>query len=634
MIINLIELLEKDVFFENWLDLGKVSEDTLDALSIFEINIVNAGKLITEFYLSSLLNGEYALISIDKLKEDKAELEQYLLGITEQFERIGSLTTETKFGDSPSEYLYLFQQTYAENLIDALDKFIYSNYFNLIIDLDNQFKFQNKYKLAQKNNIQFSEIEDQSYRSYLKAFVLGVKICQLEHFEYKFSKETVQNVYHLWFEMREICNFNESQILYGLLIKIDFIYKKFIYRNRLEKREKRNFRFFAELQSEQEISIEHFNKEENFQAWEERLLIHYELNESWDECLNVEESEIFNSQRERLTLFDYHVLTKSYKDVSKNSDRLMKLYENFKEDFKNLPRTNFDKYALKVSDGYIFNNYLSGKLSSNEYSIDLVKSFKKSLSEKQNSSGIQNYFPWQLLCLEIIKRLEVLSVELFNSEKYFEFKETVDLLNDTISSLDSSFDWSSEKSFMPFQFIHEYCYSDYQLVNKFTEDKQYLFFFTSYFLPSTYSYFEIVKNEIKSKKIKFEALGEFYNSIKSIVTEVKTNSEKVNSSERRSIEVLGIFSAVALFTIGSIQIFSFKTVALDPMIYYNFILSFGYSLAIFVLLIWIITRQNYSKVSIYHFLVLLTLIVSSIFVVNYFVDNVRGLENKQDIQLE
>lgn len=634
MIIKLIERLKRDIFFENWLDLEKVRVDPLDALSIFEISIVNAGKLITEYYLYTLLNGEYALISIEKLKENKTELEGFLLEINEQIDNIGTLTEETEYGASPSEYLALFQQTFTENLIEALDKFIYSNYLNLIIDLDNQFKFQNKYKLAQKNDIQFSKIEDPSYRNCLRAFVFGVNICQLEHFEYKFSKETVQKVYHLWYEMREICKYNDSSILSSLFIKIDFIYKKFIYRNRLEQRKKRNIRFFAELESEQEISIDHFDQEKNFQVWEKRLLIHYELNESWEESLREEENSIFNSEQERFTLFDYHVLTKSYKDISKNSDRLMKLYENFKKDFKNLPRTHFDKFALNVSDGYIFNNYLSSKLSSSNYSIDLVMDFKKSLTEKQNSTGIKNYFPWQLLCLEIIKRLEELSIELFNSEKYLEFKETVDLLNDTIASLDSSFDWSSEKSFIPFQFIHELCYSDYGLDNKFSDEEKNLFFFTTYFLPSTYSYFEIVKNEIKNKKIKFEALGEFYNSIKSIVTEVKTNSEKVNSSERRSIEVLGIFSAVALFTIGSIQIFSFKSVALDPMIYYNFILSFGYSLSIFVLLIWIITRQTYSKVSLYHFLVLLILLLSSIFVVDHFVDTVRLVENIKEIDLK
>lgn len=595
MVKKLIDFLKKEYFPNGWFNQTLFKENPYDFLSIFELKIVNSGKEISEFYTNILLSGDYINLTLEDLKKSKKELEDFFLKVSSEIEIINTIEGSDEYDIEFTEYTGIFQSAYSEKLIEIIDLIIYQNIVNLVIDLNLQFKLDNKYKLVSKNNIEIPNIEDQSYRNHLRAYIIALKICRLEHFEYKYTKETVQVINSFWHEVNEITKINNNDIFKVLFIKIDFLFKKFLYRNKLEKKEKRNVQFFVDLDSSDEISLEKFNEGGNFQNWENRLQIHYEINDSWEQRIRSLENELFRLSPSNHTQQDFHLLTKSYKDIHKNSDRLKRLYSEFIDKFRNNLSKDFEIYSFNVSAGYIFNNYLSCKLFSNEYSIELVKSFKSELIDNQNSTGILNFFPWKVLGQKIISRLEVLSKELFIDKNYIEFEENISLLNDVIFRLEESFEWSLGKNYLPFQYSHKFCLSDFQFLNKIKEEQQNLFLFTSYFLPSNYSYFEIVKNEIKNKKLKLEALGEFYHSIQSIVVEVKTNSDKVNNTERRSIETLAIFSAVALFSIGSIQIFSFKSVALDPFLFYNFILSFGYSLAIFVLLIWIITSKHSLK---------------------------------------
>lgn len=634
MTSNLIDFLKENYFKEGWFDKESFLKDPFDYLSLFELKVIETGKTISIYFTTLLLNGDYSISTVEKIKEAKKEIEDYLILISSEIEEISKVDGDTEYDFPFSTFDIRFQEVYSEKLIDVFNIFIYQNFLNLVVDITVQFNFENKFKLLSKNHIDIPNVEDQSYKHHLRAYILALKICRIEHFDFKYTKDTVQLVNSIWHEVLEIKTIYNNEIFEVIFAKIEFIFKKFLYRIKLEKRENRDIQFFLDLSFDDEISIENFSDGGNFKNWEEKLKNHYEISDSWKKRIKNEENAIFRLNKSTLSQMDFHVLTKGYKDINKNPERLWELYLSFQKCFKGAYVNHFGDYAIKVSDGYIFNNYLSCSLETNNYSIDSANAFYKKLKDNQDSSKILNFFPWKVLSEKIILNLEILSKELFNESKHNEFVENIKLLEKVIQNLEESFEWSSSKSYTPFQYTHENCLSEHVFESVIIKKEQKLFFFTSYFLPSNYSHFEEIKNEIKNKKLKLEALIEFYNSIQSIVVEVKTNSDKVNNAERRSIETLAIFSAVALFSIGSIQIFSFETVALDPFVFYNFVLSFGYSLSIFVLLIWIITRQTFNRLRIYHYVVLIVLIISSFLIVNYFVKGLVKRPIKTEIHIK
>ena len=77
--------------------------------------------------------------------------------------------------------------------------------------------------------------------------------------------------------------------------------------------------------------------------------------------------------------------------------------------------------------------------------------------------------------------------------------------------------------------------------------------------------------------------------------DIKNRMEK---ADRRSIEILGIFAAIVLFSAGGIQIFRFENITIVDA--FKFMLCFSYSLVLFIFLIWLITRENIRSVTWIH----------------------------------
>lgn len=71
------------------------------------------------------------------------------------------------------------------------------------------------------------------------------------------------------------------------------------------------------------------------------------------------------------------------------------------------------------------------------------------------------------------------------------------------------------------------------------------------------------------------------------MTIIEKNRRSIENSEKKNIEILSIFSAIVLFSFGEIQMFQ----RLEGNEIFKFSLLFAYSLIMFVLVIWLITRD-------------------------------------------
>lgn len=612
---NLIDFFRENIFKENWFDSSKFLENKSAYYQDFELVLSKVGIEICDFYTFLLLSGEYSKLTIREFSESKKNLTDYLF-----FESTNIVIPEDEIN---LDDLQAFQSIFYHYTFNVLENFIFPNYENLLKDLKIQFTFDNKFKLNSKKQSSIPNFSEPEFTKHLKIFIATLKITRIEHFEFKYTNETVQKLHTLRNEIERTRKDSPSSLIDAILVKANFLFKKFLYRNKLEVNDNRYTQFISDLDTDKEYSIETFKIGYGFKFWEERILCHYELSDFWNQQNKTYEKQLPQNDERKLKFQDFHVLTKNYKDIYKSSIRIENLLSEFEKNKVENPSDNFDSYAYSISSTYIFNNLLSSKLEKDPYSIDKVRNLIRQVEDHQEYTHTYNFFPWEKLAKYISIEIDRLSNILFKSEKYEEYNQNIELFQKIIEKYDRCFNWSLKKNYLPFQFPYKECFSEYYFDYKVTKQSYPLFLFSSYVLPSNYEYYLTIFNQIKNKKLKLEALGEVYKSLQNIVDEVKINSDKVNNTERRSIEILGIFSAVALFSIGSIQIFSFIPIGLDPQVFYNFIASFGYSLALFVLLIWMITRQHIKEVTQFHWLVLATLVVSSFFLINSFTNSIR-----------
>jgi len=309
----------------------------------------------------------------------------------------------------------------------------------------------------------------------------------------------------------------------------------------------------------------------------------------------------------------------------------MKIY---KDDFKDLIKIHlikdeidrketdnpFNRYGLNVLNSYIFNNIISLRIEIENMSINDIIELYNEIRSKQHIDNLKNYFPWLKFCqflIEIIQQREksILNAQLVevDHQGYLnaisEYEQFTKLLNKGYNKLLSAYRWSMIRKYRPFQSLDLECKSPY-LVSILEFGDYHLFFPSSYVLPVDYeevriqiSRIEFAKNHLVSFSNTFSLLLKMVNKMQDTNKELEENKSILKQQERRSVEILGIFSAVALFSIGSIQIFNNEFIKDNPGMVYRFVLSFGFSLTLFIYLIWLITRENIKKIQVYHWVI-------------------------------
>ncbi len=100
-----------------------------------------------------------------------------------------------------------------------------------------------------------------------------------------------------------------------------------------------------------------------------------------------------------------------------------------------------------------------------------------------------------------------------------------------------------------------------------------------------------------SQQKELEILSEDLENTQNIVDRAETKSlkfeEKLKDSEKNSIQILGIFSAIVLFTTGSISFF--KDNIVSPAQAVAFILGYGFVLALFIIVLHFVFYYRYDK---------------------------------------
>lgn len=596
----LIEKLKSDFFGEDWLSIPD-HKDVTDYKDLWLNNIVKASTEIFKYYTLLLLSGEYCRLT-DSSSEDlwTKALEAYLKTISSQIE----------IGQNEEIQLEL-QNWFWQNILFPLNRIIKRDIDYIARDLRVQFGLENKRQLIRadkKENILSDTDKEVIVCS--NTFKYVVFLTRIEHFRYHQDESVIKELLILKEEINAL-DVSDDKLKQAILVKLHFLLRKILYR--IESSSSENS---AELvysfgqQEDKGLSLDDVPPHEQLIGWDSLIKSHYGFNPTYKSEQRKRVQAIYEKGEADYCFKDFHGLIKIYKDDIKSSVDTADLLDKFNH-LKISSTLSIDKYAKKITQSYLFNNHISLRCENPKITYDQSYDIYEETRNHQNFNNVRNYFPWEKLTFTIGKNIDSLSNDLVDKDNYRQFKVLLELYSKALAKFEETFKWSQIKRLLPFQMPFSECQSDYQIeVEGYPSVK--LFFFSSFLLPLDYSQVLKSKDELRLRKLKYDTLDTVYDKLQHVVEDVNESSEKMRKQERRSVEILAIFAAVALFSMGSIQIFSNKTIINDPHVYYRFIMAFGYSLSLFVLLIWIITRDDIKRVHIFHWIIVALVFVSSL----------------------
>ncbi len=582
-------------FGPNWYIVPSNSSEQ-DLKGVWVNKVIRTSTEILKFSILWLLSGEYVLINKSVNNSCKSAIDLLLKEVQKISNQFDNITDDN--------VKYEIQSSFKSNILHVINVHIKRRLVYFERDTKNQFQFADV-NLIIRGDLKENQEIDQDVRHYLRAFVTVFGLIKIEQELYDTTKETIKNLLII---LNEINNTRiEEPLKKAIEVKVNFLLKKIMYRRNGENNDELLYSFLGS--DDKKLSIDQLQIPNELESWESIIKVHYGLVNDYkiQQRNRLTECEINNNQFKF-----FHAKIKILKDDKRDLVDAFLLLEDFKslED----PIILLDDYASKVTQSYLFNNCISLKCEKDNLSISDLKDIYADIRNHQNSIRIKNYFPWQKLADTISNKMESLSDRLIDKEAYNEFKELLKLLDKIVENkLEECWEWCKSKRFTPVQMPFNECLSEYKIkIDNYPEVK--LFFFSSFILPINYQQDGKARIELKLTRTKFDALKAVYEKLQTVVEEVKYASEKMKKQERRSVEILAIFSAVALFSVGSIQIFSRDSIVQDPNVYYKFIIAFGYSLCLFVVLIWLITRDDIRKISKGHIIILLVLFIGGFFI--------------------
>ena len=291
-----------------------------------------------------------------------------------------------------------------------------------------------------------------------------------------------------------------------------------------------------------------------------------------------------NCAQKSAKLSEFAILMKYYTCGNGSKGQVENLLADFNKLYNTLYRKHinktFDKHALDTIKNYMYNCRLSFYVRSNNYSVDDLIRDVDEISSIQKETKIKNYYPYRKALVFLNGKIQnsLGKNELGNIEVILSwisiFKEYVERFEDNIM-------WCDNNNFYPIQLMYNEC-----CVN-IVDNKDF-----KLFIPSTFT-----------RPQNFEKIREILKGFKSDLlfyrekTELIENREEVNSlrkdfkqSERKIIEIGGLFVTVITFLFGTIQIYSKNDMDAKSLIMST--LAFGCLLMVFSSSIYFITLQR------------------------------------------
>ena len=323
-------------------------------------------------------------------------------------------------------------------------------------------------------------------------------------------------------------------------------------------------------------------------------------------------ADIKDKNFEEFSCREIHLYIKYYKDINKNLDKLDEIIL-FLEEWKDEEEINNEEKNIRtIIYNYARNNRFSLFTETSDDREDLQKQYNK-IDNKDN----KNYF----LQYKIIdKSIQLLNTELKQTNETTTIEE-IDKIETYLKKIESEYITYKKN----IEWILEHIYFIYRVSFKecIIDD---IFIYSSFLLPldnrKSKDRFEKITDdfrELKSQLPLFRKMAEFNGDVSKVKEELLQFDEKIEKHDTKTIELMGLFSAIIAFVMGSIPTFQYLKNIFDVGIFF---VVFGTSLISFLLVLLFITgrikvnkEQKWWKSPILYFYAAMIIIAS---VLSYF----------------
>ncbi|KKO89688.1 hypothetical protein AAW12_18980 [Sphingobacterium sp. Ag1] len=543
-------------FFENFSNkLTPFIDNNLSNHSAVKSKFEELYSSLLSQILLYLIEGKFEALLTKDLDSLQERMSQLKAGIINNVS-IGSLDVQQVYFDlidpkiSETFQLLLSFSKYIKNLVTVSHHITYKRFIFYETD------YSELKEICEFLNLTIEEYLISDSTSFIHAILKLEKRIEESHAKYPFTRLRIFNaklafIKYKW-KKRQKYNREIQQTKYGQEFS-----EKYIFGNGI----------VIDLDEKVLIGDPYFNI---FEPWIEKIEFHY-FNENshgyYNIDINLSGSQTFDS-------YEIFYKIKYFKDIDEN-------LSFFTETDKNFISSNTQiKYKEDFKKNYLYfkNNHFSFLVRSNiEYNSkndkEILREYKniRKISEKLSNN---NYFIiYKFICYKLCK-IE----KLLNDKKETSLDKVVSEIAEIrvlINDCKSKFKWSKNSYNVIFQ--HD------KKNSKIKIDGIEVYFPTSFLLPFSIVEYDLAIKGLEKKCntiLRDRQEATINKSLNSFKDELKTN-------ERRSIEVISLFSAVISFIVGSISSYAFIESLTQAIM---FLMIFGLSISVFVLLIFSGTR--------------------------------------------
>jgi hypothetical protein len=563
-----------------------------DSLVYKEIDDLNSYvQNIISFLFDSVLIGEYLNKDINK------QLEQIRnnLTYTEQL--------ENKIPPNKDKYkAILLLINSLKNKTNEIQNII--NYYLLFIeDVKTIISNLEKDEIFILSKSKYQSVNDSET---LKLFTLNLFLCfsDILFTEKQDCYQEITSIKELLSEER-FSNLNLNPQIEKMKKKATFLLFKWCKRAKLS-----GISLFKEDKiKEYKDDINNFGK--NWKNWVTHIENHYYKEEEKSLFVNKIQNlyaKIKDENFENFTCQDIHLYIKFYKDIDKNIDSLDKINIFLKKRIED-STDDYEKNIRTIIYNYARNNRFSLFTETCDNRDNLQKEYNK-IDNKDN----KNYF---LQYKFINKSIELLNAELNEKNENITIDQ-IEKIEKYLKEIESEYETYKTN----IEWILEHIYFIYRvsLEECIIDD---IFIYSSFLLPldnrkSKKDYEKIVDSfrELKSQLPLFRRIAIFNTKISEKVKEEVTQfDEKIEKRDTKTIELMGLFTAIIAFVMGSIPTFQYLENIFDVGIFF---IIFASSLISFLLVLLFVTGRIKDNIKLKHIVIFYPTMIIFTIVLSYF----------------
>lgn len=386
-------------------------------------------------------------------------------------------------------------------------------------------------------------------------FNINKHIALHDHF-FDPSQDKLNKLLELYFFV-EVTNFHNIDISDKsvLLEKLGFLIEKILLRYKVEKNLSApyNLRLYLRSVEKRLEDPNIFKLCEKLKEELNHINIIYELDPEWKKRLKEEALRILDKDTpiRQLTYKELHVLIKYYKDVCIDSLENLKLklkqiFEEIQFRYRNEPFNNSIKRSALISSIYALNNWFSKCLEEKTNLPNHITSYNFTEAYHQENR-IYNFFPEY----KIIQKIYESAIQETESENTInELEKHIAIAEEIIKNYESKINWSKMQYNYLFLPHPEECIYNLSEINS-------VFIYSAFILPLPSERFTKEFEQSKNRTAILKNASKLLVKLDNKITDQDKIVSSIERRETKSIETIGIFTAIVTVLLGSITGFQF-----------------------------------------------------------------------------